>query len=361
MLHFLIEADPGGNSKEPFWAELASLSLVEARICKSDFVDLLRRHANSIRRVHLTRCCHYAHSALYNTDDSSESDNTDNSVEDADDVNDADDADDGVEVDDPDDSSEPELSVAPMVSPKRLMIALAQLQTLNLHSFEISQDEDLRDLYRTHLVDVVEEKALVRFINNTGPSPFRKDLSYRFISTCPPLIPEDDIFTISKAHDTYCESYPDLDESVFVPKLYWTLRRVQKFTVWWEERESSSENYPTEIWLFQHHDNRFAYGRNPLEYFSDWNSDDDSSELSERTRRCHDVARETPFGPTFDAFCAERRWEPADPATLDYPGHATVLLGEGTTMDEFSEAIPQQRANLENDHEPSSGYKSRDL
>ena len=54
--------------------------------------------------------------------------------------------------------------------------------------------------------------------------------------------------------------------------------------------------------------------------------------MNESQHRFRRVVTETPFGPTFDAFCAERRWEPADPATLKYPSHAMVLLEKGITM-----------------------------
>ncbi|MCJ1328214.1 hypothetical protein MMC10_004890 [Thelotrema lepadinum] len=294
FLHYLMGVEPNKSSKQPLWNCLTHLTLVEAYLCKPEIIEFLRCHANSIRYLHLDKCCYYD-SPEYNRSHKAED----------------------------------------MKSWKGLMIAMAKFQTFEkLESIKIHQDKDLRDFDPIHPVHVVDEKALVRFIKkNTEPSPFREELSYHCITTHPDPAPEDQDFQ-SYVYNAF-RFNPDLGDSVLVSRSYWTLRRVQKFTVWWDEDQPSPGSYPTEKWLFQRRDGRFAYGNDPLEYFSDWESDDDSSDSgdsNESQRGSDNVATETPFGPTFDAFCKKDEWEPADPITLQFPDRAMILLEGGKTM-----------------------------
>ena len=113
-------------------------------------------------------------------------------------------------------------------------------------------------------------------------------------------------------------------------KSYWILRHVRDHVVWWDVEDPSSGGYKTEEWLFERKDGSFAYGDDPLDFYSDWKGGDcDSdwdSDYDSKIEFSGDKATETPFGASFDAFCREREWESVDPSELVFPSHAMILL-----------------------------------
>ena len=297
--------------------------MVESSFTRDDIIEFLVQHANSLRRLKLENF-------PYSADDSGDSDDSEGS-------DNSNDSEDSGESEDAEVSEFFQWNVYPSSGHwKRLMIALAGLEQLNLHSIEIIPYEDSRE------VQLVDADALIRFPNNTGPSPFVKKLSYKFIATHLEL--EDEDFTLPAEYNIN-----DLEHIAYIPQSYWQLRRLRNLIVWWDEDRPGPGNYRTERWLFERRDGAFAYSRDPWEYFSDWESDDGSDEGSSEDRS-GDVVTETPFGPKFEAFCKVKgngegftRRIDSDIWDLRFPNHAMVLLAGGNVMPWREHQGPRQK------------------
>ena len=270
---------------QPIWSSLSSFTVVEAEFRMDHLLNFLQRHAASIRHLRLHMCIYRGQHTRHPGGNQCS------------------------------------------CGWNNLMEAMANLKKLNLNSIEILQ---------TRRGDYVNADKLVQFINNKGPSPFTGDQPYKFIMTNEMVQLPDDYVQWSP-RGVGSGSILDAAESPLTPRSYWVLRRVQNFTVWWDQKVPGPGAYETEKWLFEHKDGSFAYGDDPWEYFSDWESDgdgdDDSSDSSDSEalpRR--NFATESPFGPTFDAFCKKGEWGQGDPRNLYFPDHAMILLDEGKTI-----------------------------
>ena len=286
---------------QPIWSNLLSFTLVEAEFRMDDILSFLGRHADSIRHLRLHMC-------IYRSQHTRQPGGNQCSC-----------------------------------GWNNLMEAMANLKKLNLNSIEILQ---------TRRGDYVNAEKLVQFINNKGPSPFTGDQAYKHIMTNEIVELPDDYVQWS-SWGVGSGSVPDSIEPPLTPRSYWVLRRVQNFTVWWDQKIPGPGAYETEKWLFEHKNGSFAYGNDPWEYFSDWESDDgdddddDSNESSDSEEFPGlNVAIESPFGPTFDAFCKRGEWGAVDPRTLFFPDHAMILLDEGKTMPwrEYRESCRRQQS-----------------
>ena len=300
FLGCLSRHEAGDKGRQPVWSRLSSLSLVEASFHMDEMLEFLDNHAHSIHHLHLDKCqCCRADSP----------------------------------------------AGADTGNWKALMNAIASLKRMNLHSIEILQDEDITD------EDPVLEGTLLQFINGCGPSPFHADLSYNYISTRD-LDVEDKDFCLPEEFSwwNHEQELQELEDCVLVAECYWTLRRVRNYVVWWDVDHPCEGHYKTERWLFEHKNGSYAYVKDPWEYFEDWESygpcecgddggsdgdsewHDDPDEPAEVMIRAENIARESPFGPTFDAFGEKEEWEPVEPRDLEFPSHAMILLDHGLVI-----------------------------
>ena len=302
ILGRLLRHEASDKTRQPIWSRLSSLTLVEARFWEYDIFKFLVHHADSLRHLRLERCHLY-----------------EDAVQDV------------------------MQAEAETGSWKDLIKALAMSKNLNLHSLEISQDEDVAD------VDPVSEDVLLKFINDGGPSPFLADLSYKYINTHDLDLEDKDFYQAEEL--CWWGHQADLEDCELIAKSYWTLRRVQNHIVWWDIDHPREGHYKTELWLFEHKSGSFAYGKDPWEYFDDWESyepsvpcecDDGPNEECEWHPehgqpvevmvRAENTVTESPFGPSFDAFCRKEDSEPVIPSDVQYPSHAMILLDDGVVI-----------------------------
>ena len=126
---------------------------------------------------------------------------------------------------------------------------------------------------------------------------------------------------------------------------YWNLAAVGNHVIWWDEKTPVNAcSYETELWLFERDDGSFAYGRDPWNFFEDWDGESLEPKLDcdvpdpSPGRALRDTATETPFGPAFEAFCARvfkedrSRRHAIDLNLLQCPDHAVVLVNEKMTV-----------------------------
>ena len=291
------------------WRNLVSLELVDVSFNERDLLNFLCRHASTLRYLGLEDC------QL-------------------------------VKAKTPAEEAPWKDLIEKLASSKRFMLESIKI----LHS-----SEELEDMWgRSKLVD---PDKLIRFINNTGSSPFFPWISYECFCTHLPtfddttsespayfstiefrldreypsgdfvalnfpfsnrqmMVPRKPAPTITLRNKTFNlwrglkYGEPDVLYERLVPTSYWYLERVNGRVVWWGTTEPKEGNYKTELWLFERSDGAWAYGTEPLEYFSDWgseagSSEDEDSEAEEGKRK--EYIKETPFGPSFDKFLTHDR------------------------------------------------------
>ena len=304
------------------WERLSSFTLVKSNFRIPDFTFFLKQHTGSLRQLTLDKCICMRPYKSDKPEVSADSKDFGHSYQ-ADMSSDSEISDISNDSDDSEESESSDWNNSPG-SWKRLMIAIARIKRLRLNSIEITQDEDSRE------VQLVDADALVRFLNKRGPSPFVENFSYKFIDTHT----EDEDFTLPAEYNVN-----DLEHTAYSPQSYWQLRRLRNLIIWWDEDQRRPGNYKTERWLFERRDGAFAYGRDPWEYFSDWESDDESDEGDYEESKPGNVVTETPFGPKFEAFCKVKgngegftRRIDSDIWDLRFPDHAMVLLAGGNVM-----------------------------
>ena len=347
------EAVPSDSaSSHPVWTRLSTLELVDVCFQRSKFVDFLHRHAQSLRHLRIEECAIYRSKAAQ--------------------------------------TSSEYVGAKLGEGYESLVRAMAAKKGFNFHSIRFdhaSNHDDERIL--------VDAESLVKFVNNTGESPFDEedeDSFYfdthitKFDDAAFPsaayfyalannrdnrseasLDDEDagaegenedeDADSEASTVDAYDTEGPRrnwgelqvLDEELDT-STYWVLYRVQNHIVWWSTNNPDEGLYKTEQWLFERSDGSWAYGCEPLDFWEDWDSDDEASdgELDEHSSEDHRAkkrrrtraglvkvtgkAKPSPFGPSFDKFCLENTYGDEDPLTLEYPPHARILMDDQTSM-----------------------------
>ncbi|MCJ1327864.1 hypothetical protein MMC10_004539 [Thelotrema lepadinum] len=333
------------SSSVPFWSKLSFLRLVDLRFSEAEILGLLKRQARSLRHLVLEECVLLPKPPL------------------------------AIRFEDGD--------------WKDLVQAMANTNEFKLESIKILQ------IGGADYKSEISEDAILQFINSNGPYPFSNLPSnsgfntHRVISDYDFMAQSDRLNTPAKD----IESVTELKDWDPVLTSSWILRRVFDHIVWWSCNDADSRGYETECWRFERADGSFAYGLEPFSYFSDWgselgsepgdsdsleftendvlesddngnrnitevsSSDDETSKTSETSENSesvmHDTATETPFGLSFEAFCKNSTWEGCDPAVLQFPPHAMILVDGQTSMKwhtyrkEYLESREKARLSLE--------------
>ena len=230
--------------------------------------------------------------------------------------------------------SVPGLKDIPIGNWNALIRGMAAIKDLRLFSLQITQRED---------AILVPEEKLLRYINDNKDNPLQQSKDYFLIRTSETIF-DHEAWPDIVFHDSpnypgwYVDVEQDSDDSSTVswnppsPKTHWHLRKVRGTIVYWSTPDPEPRTYETQQWRFKRPNGDCAYGDDPLDYFSDWDSDDGG-----------DVAEPTPYGEYFDEFERgdTKMMQPGDPSNEVWPEHAVAHTAGGPDRSarEFQEAL----------------------
>ena len=233
-----------------YWPALENLRLAEFWIHPEEMLVFLQKHVNSLRRLSLEDCAIWKAKSVASS---------------------------GLG--------------AREGSWKSLVIGMRSIEGLGLKSLRIAQRKD---------AILVSEYQILEFIKGGNFNPLHDCPEKCLINTVEticdygswPAFAYNDALQHDDIHDL---EYNDDDESDIGwtkpgETYYWHLCRNNGEIMCWSTTEPDDDAYATEQWLFKHRSGETALGNEPLEYFSDWDSEEG------------DTVEASPYGPSFDKF-----------------------------------------------------------
>ena len=237
-----------------YWPALESLRLAEFWIHEKGILAFLQKHVNSLRRLSLEDCLCYDKEAVASS---------------------------GLRT--------------PGASWRPLVIGMKHIKGLGLKSLQITQRGDAFLVCESQLLEFIKggefnllhacpEKCLINTVDSVCDDDSWPAYAYS------------DRLQNNDKHDLEYNGDNESDVGWTEPggTRYWHLRRKSGVIMYRSSTEpDDDEAYQTEQWLFKHRSGATALGKEPLEYFSDWDSEEG------------DTIEATPFGPCFDRFEAK--------------------------------------------------------